>query len=241
MKFSILLPLILLISCSQPPDPQNIVDLALAQSGTDGLDNAKVEFEFRGKEYGLEQNNGSFEMVRLWKDSIGLIRDEVSNSGFKRQINGSLNDVADSMATKYTNSINSVIYFALLPYRLNDAAVIKEYLGEEKIEGSTYHKIKITFNEEGGGEDHDDEFIYWFDQSTHLIAYLAYSYHTVGGGMRFRKAINPRIINGVRIVDYINYKPKIEVNLEEIGKAFTNQELIELSRIKLENVKVELR
>lgn len=238
-----LLALLILSACgSAKEDPQQIIEKSMAASGSNLLNNAKVEFEFREREYGLQQNGGYFEMVRLWKDdSLGIIRDVVTNDGFQREINGGKVAVADSMASKYMNSINSVLYFALLPYRLNDDAVNKEYLGEEIIKGKPYFKIKVYFDEEGGGKDHDDEFIYWINKKTYFIDFLAYSYLTDGGGMRFREGYNERIVNGVRIVDNINYKPTSDIALENIGEAFNNDELEELSRIILEEPLVEIR
>ncbi len=233
--------LIFIIGCTKSsPDPQEIIDRTLMASGSNLLNNAKIEFEFRDREYGLEQNGGSFKMVRLWKDSLGIIRDEVTNDGFIREVNGSKTEVIDSMAFKYTNSINSVLYFALLPFRLNDEAVIKEYLGEEEVRGKIYQKVKITFKQEGGGKDFDDIFIYWINKKNSLIDYLAYSYKTEGGGMRFREAINTRVINGVRIADYVNYKPKVKIDLSSMASSFENNELEELSRIELDNVLIVL-
>jgi hypothetical protein len=58
--------------------------------------------------------------------------------------------------TAYANSLNSVIYFALLPHGINDDAVNKEYLAETTIKDQPYHKIKITFDPEGGGSDYEE-------------------------------------------------------------------------------------
>ncbi len=58
-------------------------------------------------------------------------------------------------------------------------------------------RSKLTFNEDSGGDDFEDVFIYWFNTETYRMDYLAYEYHTDEGGMRFREAFNPREINGV--------------------------------------------
>ena len=67
--------------------------------------------------------------------------------------------------------------------------------------------LKVTFKEEGGGEDFQDEYRYWINQKNHEIDYLAYNYLTDGGGTRFRRAINKRKIVGIFFQDYVNYKP----------------------------------
>ncbi|QSE97871.1 DUF6503 family protein [Fulvivirga lutea] len=241
MKHWFLFALTVLYACNDSHNAQQIVDATILASGSNKLSNSKVEFIFRDKEYGVEQKGGTYEMVRLWENEAGeVVRDEVTNEGFKREVNGQKVEVADSMAFKYTNSINSVIYFALLPYRLNDQAVNKEYLGKESIKNNEYHKVQVTFNEEGGGKDHDDVFIYWINTDTNFIDYLAYSYKVDGGGMRFRESYNPRVVNGVRFVDYVNYEPEDKnQELESIGQAFNDNKLKELSKIVLANVLVE--
>ncbi len=181
-------------------------------------------------------------MTRSFQDSTELVVDVLTNDDFQRSIDGNLVEVPDTMAVKYGNSINSVFYFALLPYGLNDAAVNKSYLGDVEIKGQSYHKIKVTFDQEGGGTDFQDVFIYWFNNETSHPDYLAYQYETNGGGMRFRQAYNERIVNGIRFVDYINYKPKVKgsVQLNAIDKAYTSDQLKELSRIELDDVQVKL-
>ena len=142
----------------------------------------------------------------------------------------------------YANSVNSVIYFAFLPYRLNDASVIKNYLGKVNVLDKEYHKIQVTFRQEGGGEDFEDVFIYWFDSEDYILDYFAYEYQTNGGGIRFREATNPGDINGIQIQDYFNYKPKkgVEFKLSEIDEYYQQDKLEKLSDIDLKNVNVKL-
>lgn len=93
---------------------------------------------------------------------------------------------------------------------MNDKAVNKLYLGKVLIKGNEYYKIKVTFNEEGGGEDFEDVFVYWVQTGTFKVDYLAYSYAVNGGGIRFKEAYNERFVNGIRFVDYNNCKPENE-------------------------------
>ena len=240
MKYITLLLLsVIAISCGTTDnDPQNIVDKAIEKAGGENFVNTEIEFLFRDREYGYKKVNGNYEYVRLFKDSLDVVRDVLTNNSFKREINGVEVSIPDSMAAKYSRSVNSVIYFALLPYGLNDPAVNKDYLELKQINGQDYHKIKVTFNQEGGGEDYEDVFIYWINTTTYEVDFLAYLYYTDGGGMRFREAINPRVINNVRFVDYINYKPKTNIKLVDIDDHFVKGELEELSRIELEKIKV---
>ncbi len=226
--------------CKNSPTANEIIESAINYSGGELYNNSSIFFEFRDKHYEFLKMNGSWKMSRSFSDSIGLYKDIYSSKGFQRTINDSLIQVHDSMAVKYIESINSVFYFALLPYKLNDEAVISEFLGQEEISSSLYYKVKIKFKEEGGGIDHEDEFIYWFDSKDYSLDYLAYSFQVNGGGKRFRKAYNERIVNGIRFVDYENYKPmeETEIPLEKLGIAFKEEKLELLSKIELKKLEV---
>jgi len=81
--------------------------------------------------------------------------------------------------------------------------------------------VNILDNQEGGGDDFDDTYVYFFNKSTFKPDYLAYDFHVNGGGMRFREAYNERYVNGIRFVDYNNMKPIDEnVSVLEVDKLF---------------------
>jgi len=125
----------------------------------------------------------------------------------------------------------------LLPYKLNDSAVIKEYDGEVTIKGELYQKIKVTFQQEGGGKDYDNVFYYWFHKENTTMDYFGYT----TDGNRFRAAYNVRVVNGIRFADYINYVSDTlnKYDLINYDNMFENNELRELSIIELEDIKVE--
>jgi len=219
-----------------------IINSAIKSAGLDNFDNAKASFYFREKQYTYENKAGAYRYERKFTSENGNdIIDVLTNNGFARLTNGYSTALAEKKARAYSNSVNSVIYFAFLPFRLNDPAVEAKYLAKVDINGKSYHKIKVSFLEEGGGDDFDDIFIYWFDIKNYRMDYLAYEYHTDGGGMRFREAFNARAVNGVTIQDYRNYKPweKGSIPLDKIEIAFQNEELELLSEIVLENMEIE--
>jgi hypothetical protein len=218
-----------------------IINRSITNSGAFKIANSKITFKFRDKDYAAIRKDGNFKLFRDYiKDSISI--DEVlTNDGYKRLVNGQDSKVTDSMVSKYSNAINSVHYFSVLPYGLNDKAVRKRILPSSTIKGEKYYKIEITFSEDGGGEDFEDVFIYWIGKEDFLVDYLAYSYHTNGGGKRFRVLKEQCNINGIRFVDYHNYKPLSKsISLINIDKAFENNELKKVSEIILEDIKVEL-
>lgn len=239
--FYALLIIIGLASCNLfKPDPQKIIDKAIETAGGEKYLHSTIEFDFRDRHYVAQREGGKFSYERIFKDSSGTIHDFVTNDGFKREINDTIAEVAETMKVRYTSSINSVIYFALLPYALNDAAVIKEFLGEATIDEKEYNKVKITFQQDGGGEDFEDVFIYWIDKKDFTIGYMAYSYEESDGvGLRFRKAYNPRRENGILFLDYINYKPKSKVPITALEELYLKDELEELSKIELLQIQVK--
>jgi len=220
---------------------QEIIDKSIVASGADKVSTAAIDFDFRNRHYTAVRNKGKFSLIRITKNETTETKDILSNGGFERYRNDEFIIVPDSMATRYSGSVNSVHYFAVLPFGLNDAAVKKKLLKEATIKGKTYYKIEVRFSEDGGGEDFDDVFVYWINKQDFKIDYLAYSYHVNGGGKRFREATNERIINGIRFVDNHNYKAKnASTKLENLDKAFENSELEKLSEINLKNVHVAL-
>ena len=233
---------LIFISCgdkkSKTIDAQTIVDRAIVASGGDLYEKSEFSFKFRNREYLLQREKGKKILKRITATDTASIVDIRSSNKHSRYINDSLVSVPDTMATKYANSINSVHYFAYLPYGLNDRAVNKKLLGEEKLKGKTYYKIEVTFDQEGGGDDFDDIYVYWFDKETFKPDYLAYEFHVDGGGIRFREAYNERYISGIRFVDYSNYKPESTTTVYETGKLFEVGELEMLSKIELDEIVV---
>ena len=199
-----------MISCKQKEatkiSAQDIVDKSIAVSGGDRYKTSDISFDFRDRKYILQRIDGKKILKRIKKNDTLDIVDVKTAQGFERYVDGKLAQIPDSLANSYANSVNSVHYFAYLPYGLNDQAVIKEYLDEVVIKDKKYHKIKVTFKQENGGDDFDDVYIYWFNAKTFKPDYLAYEFHVNDGGLRFREAFNERTVNGIRFVDKLKAK-----------------------------------
>ena len=226
-----------LASCSDNP-AQRAVDQVIATHGGSAYESFHLEFDFRERHYTAARNQGLFTYTREFTDSTGRIKDVLDNDGFRRFRNGALVDIPEERKQAFSRSVNSVIYFALLPFGLNDNPVNKEMVEETTIRGEPYNVVRVTFDERGG-EDHQDVFLYWFHKDKHTMDYFAYSYETDGGGIRFREAINPRVKGGIRWQDYINYKPEDEsVPLDSLQNMFDSGRLEKLSEILMENVVV---
>lgn len=246
LTYALLLIFQLFFPACFPDNPEDkaqfIVDRAIEAHGGEKFNDFRVTFRFRDINYIGDRKAGLYSYERMMEREEGKIHDVLNNEGFTRTINEQVVQLVDTMAAKYTRSVNSVLYFALLPYGLNDSAVIKEYLGQAEINGKKYHEIKVTFIQEGGGEDYQDVFIYWFDIENYYMDYFAYTYETDGGGKRFRSVKNRHHVGGILFQDYTNYEPLKEAadtSIEQYDSLYLNGGLKVLSEIEMINLKSE--
>jgi hypothetical protein len=227
-------------ACSRAPDAQSIVDAAIETHGGARYQSSVIEFDFRDKHFSIMRDGGLFSFKRTFRDSTGTIEDVLSNDGFVRKIDGVTAPLSGKETRRFSSSVNSVVYFALLPAPLNDSAAIKKYLGETTITGEAYHTIEVTFRQEGGGKDHENLFVYWLRRQDFTMDYLAYRFGPEPEATRFRQAFNPRTINGIQFADYHNYKGLPETaSLLDYTRFFEASELAHVSDVVLKNVRVE--
>jgi hypothetical protein len=226
--------------CAEEPTVEEIIDRSINVYGGQKVFNSVIEFDFRNRHYLARYHNYKYQMIRTFSDSTGQYVDQIDNDGFTRTQNDSLVVLDEEWTGKYSRSVNSVIYFFRIPFILKDEAVRPELLEAAIIKEQAYYKIRVSFSEEGGGDDFDDSFVYWINKDNYVIDYFAYSYSTDGGGKRFREAINPRSVNGLFTVDYINYEPKdLNIAIENYDQYYVEDGMKELSRIVNKNVSIE--
>ena len=250
LKYRIVLPgfivsSFLLIGCTvqDPTDPQYLVDKAIEAHGSHFLNQAVIEFDYRGKHFIASRNQGIFSYERVYTDSTGNVREVLNNDEAFQEIDGARVELTEKKRYSIQETLNSVVYFGFVPFFLNDPAVQKKYLGEGTIENEPYHKVEITFRQERGGPDYEDRFIYWFHKDRYTMDYLAYDFLINDGGTRFRKAYNIRTINGVRVSDFYNYSsdalPQPGTPIETYDDVFEAGDIKLLSEINLENVSIQ--
>jgi hypothetical protein len=227
------------ISCDSRTEAEKIVDATIDAYGGALYETSAITFDFRGTHYSIFKSPTAFEYSREFSDSTGQVVDVLNNAGFTRKVNGVLIDtLTEERIGAFSRSVNSVAYFAFLPYGLNDAAAIKTYLGKTTIKGKEYHQVKVTFQAEGGGDHFEDEFLYWFGVDDSQMDYMAYSYHTDGGGVRMRDVRATREVGGIRFQDYNNLKAaRKETPLDSMQVLYETGALVKLSEINLENIK----
>lgn len=212
---------------------QQIVQACIEAHGGSHYQDFDVAFDFRKFRVHLKQTGTQFAYERETKDSLdNVTQDILTNTTFVRSLNGKPQDLSAKDTDKYREGTNSIAYFVLLPFKLSEPAVNLKHVGETTFEGQKYDKIKVTFQEEGGGKDHEDEFCYWINQTSHTLDYLSYA----NGGPRLRKATKRDTVGGIVFQDYENYEI-LDKNIptSEYDKAFTEGKAKLLSKIEQRN------
>jgi len=247
--FSLLAPTLLLVAgaCEAPethPSAAAVIDSALVAHGESALEQAVVTFNFRGDRYRLRHDNGQFHYRRTYTDSLGrTVTAGITNDSTYRRVNGRAVDLSASERASVRTTVNSVSYFSLLPEPLGDPAVQPTYSGRDTIDGVPYHRLKVTFRQEGGGQDWQDVFMYWFRAETYAMDYLAYAYGQGPDeepGTRFREAYNVRRVNGIRWADYYNYTADT-LSADQLARypdLWARDEVRLVSRIQIDSVQV---
>lgn len=218
-------------------EAEALLQQAFIAHGGKRYEEAHYQFVFREKVYTF-RNSADGYLYTVTEDKDGKsIMYKLVNGTLIRTIDEVVQELTDKEVGTYSEALNSVIYFATLPHKLLDPAVNLRIIGETTIRDKAYDILEVTFEQEGGGDDYDDQFHYWINKGDHTIEYLAYNYKTNGGGVRFRSAYNRRTVDGIIFQDYINYKADIGTPLVDLPRLLESSELKELSKIETEEVK----
>lgn len=214
------------------------IERANIAHGTAILDQSSFRFTFRDYTYGFTQEKYTKSYSRTKLTTEGRLTDTLYNGrDFKRWVNDIPIFLSDSLQQRYTESINSVLYFIQIPRVLKDAAVQSSFIGKENIQGEPYISLKITFQQEGGGVDYQDEYRYWIHQKTHLIDFLAYRFYSGEGGTRFRKVSHRERVNGMVFQDYENFSPPTPFPpLDSIASLYIKGKLKKVSDIQQKEI-----
>ena len=133
----LILSVITFLGCKEQA-PKNlsasvIIDKAINRAGGAVLDTAAVSFTFRNTYYKASRDSGMFSLERCSDAACKDTLDQLTNSDFKRFIDEKQVKVPDSLIASFSGSVNSVHYFAALPYGLNAEAVQAKKVGDAVI------------------------------------------------------------------------------------------------------------
>lgn len=225
---------------AEADDPvREIVEGSINHHGGALYDDVALSFFFRDRIYTADRRSGIFEYKSIYTDTTGTFERKLDNAGYTEKRNGQILSLSAKDSTSHASSVNSVLYFALLPGVLNDPAARLKLLGADTLGSKLYHRVELRFTQDDGGVDFDDIYLLWFDERDYSLDYLAYSFHADGGGTRFRKAYNSRRVNGLVFQDYENYRgPADPDSLRYVNTLYKAGRLELLSLIELNRLKV---
>jgi hypothetical protein len=134
---------------------------------------------------------------------------------------------------------NARVYFAFLPFRLNDPSVYKQDLGLERWGERELHKVRVSFAP-GTSTDAEDVYLYWFDPESGRLEQFAYSFGSGdGAGVRFRELSNYRRVGGLLFFDQRNLGYEAPgVRVDVVTPDFVAQQMREVSNVTLRDIDV---
>ncbi len=143
-------------------------------------------------------------------------------------------EISDPQTTR--DFVSARVYFLFLPYRLLDPSTVLTDLGMEQWNGRDLHKVKLTFAS-GTSTNADEGFLLWFDPDSAQLEQFAYSF---SGGVRFRKMVNWRRIEGLLVADHENYAHNKTVPVDVVTPEFA-ADMDLLSTVELTGVSLTPR
>ncbi len=169
---------------------------------------------------------GGQRTVRITNDSVSL------------ESNGVPEPVPPEATQALRDWVMARVYFAFLPYRLDDPDVRYRDLGVERWRGRPLHRVKIGFAA-GSSTDADDEYLYWFDPETARLEQFAYSFAGDPGGLRFRRLSNYRRVGGILFFDQENLGVEGPgLGVDQIAPGFVRDRMRPVSEVTLRDVRV---
>lgn len=120
-----------------------IIEEAIRVSGYKDYTAFKAEFDIENTHYIVTQSKERFSYERIFKDSILTIHDILNNKGFMRMADTLTEILPESEARRLSSSLDSTVFFALIPECLGDAAFIKNYLGQDSFQSQLFDLFEI--------------------------------------------------------------------------------------------------
>ncbi len=229
----------------QGSDPQKrleIVDRAIEHHGGDLYTASEARMSLCSKSgcstIASLTDGWDFDLEVTARVGDGVRRVRITNETAEEWLDGKQVEVAPERRQQLRDWVMARVYFAFLPYRLNDPSVLKEDLGLEEWAGRKLHRVRVTFVP-GSSTDAEDAFLFWFDPASGRVEQFAYSFTRGEGGLRFRRAFNHRRVGGILFFDQENLGvdgPGFTV--DEIDPEFVGRRMSHVSTVELRDLSV---
>ena len=141
-----------------------------------GVDVSKERLIFDGEhsfgEYFLHE-------VNVLPTSEGKVTQSLINGNIRVELNGK--EINSKPAIQLGDFLRRVNFFWFsMMYKLNDDAVIAKHIGKEQVNNIQYDKVSITYDSNKTGKPSNDEYILYFNPTTHLVDLFYFSLPAFG-------------------------------------------------------------
>ena len=85
-------------------------------------------------------------------------------------------------------------------YKLDDPGTYHKYLGQEEVNGVNYDKVSLTYEPSEVGKEVNDEYILYFNPTTHMVDQFMFSLPAFGvNAPILRMELDYELVDGVYI------------------------------------------
>ncbi|WP_010521766.1 DUF6503 family protein [Aquimarina agarivorans] len=161
-----------------------------------GKDVSVEKYIFNG-----EHSWGAYEthQIHVLPKQEGKVVQSLVNNKVAVTLNGEA--VTDPKAVGTADFLRKVnIFWFAMMYKLNDPGTVYEYQGNEEVDGVTYDKVRLTYKSAVTKKEKNDEYILYFNPSTHLVDF--FYFNIVGMGITkpvIKMSLEYEQINGVYV------------------------------------------
>lgn len=203
-----------------------------------------ISYEFQQDKYQIERDCGWYEFSRIFSNSTDRDSLVLDNMEIVQYLKGEkVDDLADSTKTRLGKEMKTELFFAELIFGLNSPTARKKYLENEKINEKDYAKLKVEFIEDNNDQDYLVETVFWIDDKTEKLDFIAVKFGENTFNYQFLKPINQREIEGISFFDYEVYTPQKNKDfaIEEMAKLFEENKLDKKENRVYKNIEVILK
>lgn len=124
-------------------------------------------------------------------------------------------------ATVFIREVN-LFWFSMI-YKLRDNGTIYKYVGTEEVDGISYEKVSLKYDNGVTKKAADDEYILYFNPDTHLIDFFFFSLPAFGVNAPILKmTMSYEVIDGIYVpVVRESFGPNPETGEYQLGGRYT--------------------
>lgn len=238
--------IILIFSCKKESQSTNsnskagekLLLKAIQHSGEDVFNNSKIKFQIKDLDYTIYRHNNvvDYTLLRAHK---GINYKGTYNNGLLQYfINDTLQPTSAHSKRFLESRLEGFINQFSVPHLFNHNSVHINKEDNVIIDGIDYYTLNITFTRLNE-TDPEDGFVIYINPETYYVDYYVEKQSITGEVVRFRKAINTRVINGLKISDFIVYSSKDrEIPLTNVYKQYLEEKLVAYDTTRYNNITV---